>query len=70
MKFVLDASTALSRLLGDASPEGRRIARVALEALRQPAALAIVPVCVDVVADTPSTPCGTPTLPPLALRDD
>lgn len=44
MKFVLDASVALSWLLGDAKAADRKLAQAVLDALKYPAALAVVPV--------------------------
>jgi predicted nucleic acid-binding protein len=44
VKFVLDASVALSWLLGDAKAADRKLAQSVLDALKHPAALAVVPV--------------------------
>lgn len=44
MKFVLDASVALSWLLGDTKAADRKLAQSVLDALKDPAALAVVPV--------------------------
>jgi predicted nucleic acid-binding protein len=44
VRFVLDASVALSWLFGDARPADRKTSQAVLSALKQPGAVAVVPV--------------------------